>query len=119
MNKKYLFTIIGLLIIGIAIIFFIFIPNNFSCDNLEEEVHQLLEDANYCNVDSDCEINTEFWCPFGCYNLVNKNADLNQIRNLVAEYGENCPVCLYDCDRAPKQEEVQCKNSKCIDIRYE
>ena len=89
------------------------------CDKLEKQIDMLIESANYCDVDSDCVISTEFWCPFGCYNLFNKNTNLTEVREGIEKYHKNCPECIYDCNRPPTQEEVICKNNKCIDSRYE
>lgn len=94
-----------------------FFPN---CDSLENQVKDLLEEANYCSADSGCIANG-LGCPFGCYNLVNKNADFEKIR-WVAENYFNClkgKICEYICISPPKQEQIKCINNKCVDIRLE
>lgn len=87
---------------------------------LKEEIIDLLKKANYCKVDTDCLVLTEFWCPFGCYNLINKNTDLTEIREKIGKhYKFPGAGCKYKCPLPPKPEEVKCKNGKCIDTRYE
>lgn len=118
MNKKYILFAI-LLTIFIIILYFILIQDNINCDKLKNDIDQLLDKANNCELVSDCEVNAEFGCPFGCYNLANKNADLSYIRDKVKDYNSNCAICMYGCAGNPKQEDIQCRNNKCIDIRYE
>ena len=89
------------------------------CSELEDKINELIKEANYCKEDSDCIISTEFWCPFGCYNLFNKDAGLTGIREEIKKYREKCQQCKYKCGLAPTAEDIKCKNSKCIDVRFE
>ena len=89
------------------------------CDKIRKETRELIDEINYCQTDQDCVVSTEFWCPFGCYMLHNNKADLNNIRGNISYYNENCPMCMYDCDARPKQNEIKCKNGKCTDTRYD
>jgi hypothetical protein len=86
--------------------------------NLITEIKNLIKDMNYCEQDSDCGFLREkisLGCPFGCFNLVNKNADASQIISLGTKYFEqNNPTCLYSCTLEP--EEIRCLNNKCIGI---
>jgi len=118
MDKKYLYIIIVLLIISLITLYFLLNPNNITCESKEKKVFTLLEKANYCKVDTDCEVNTEFLCPFGCYSLVNKNVDLNQIRELISDYENHCLECKYKCGIVPKKEEIRCIDGKCMELRY-
>ncbi|MCF7862078.1 hypothetical protein K9M79_07610 [Candidatus Woesearchaeota archaeon] len=85
------------------------------CD--PQKINQLIENKNHCEKDSDCTLLSEFivlGCPFGCYNLVNKNEDFSEIMKLAQSYNENCDVCMYDCIQGPKQNEIECINNKCV-----
>jgi hypothetical protein len=87
------------------------------CEQLEGEVNDLITEANYCEVDTDCEVNFDFSCPFGCENLVNKDADLTLIQEKVNIYYEECDMCIYTCREPPMEDEIKCLENKCIDIR--
>lgn len=94
----------------------------YNCDELREQINELIEQANYCNVDSNCIVSTEFSC-FHCYNLFNKDANLTAIREKARNFqypvsGQQvecmCPSAVVDCAPAPTQEEIECSNNKCI-----
>jgi hypothetical protein len=88
------------------------------CKTYRDKISNYLDRANYCSQGTDCLI-TGFGCPFGCYNLVNKTIDLKPVEMAHEDYSKVCGLCLYDCDRAPKQSEVICRNNRCVDIRYQ
>lgn len=97
-------------------------PPVADCKNLENEVKSLLNKANSCQKDGDCVLQNQIdlWCPFGCYNLVNRRADLSSVRAKFEEYtGKGCPRCVYDCDVSPKTEDIKCVQNKCVDRRFE
>jgi hypothetical protein len=85
----------------------------FTCGELDARGNAFLDEANYCEDDSDCSISTEFGCPFGCFNLVNKNADLTGIRMNANAYDDNCSKCIYECTLLPKLEDIRCEQNKC------
>lgn len=86
---------------------------------LEKEIRSDLMGVNYCERDSDCIVHPGYGCPFGCYELVNKDADMSSIDEKVDQYsGISGPRCIYDCDRNPTAKEIACVNNKCIDLRY-
>ena len=77
------------IVIGICVLLvylFLFSSDNVQtgdskeCPELDKSMHKLVEEANNCDVDSDCLIQSgRFDCPFGCYYMFNKNVDLDQI----------------------------------------
>ena len=88
------------------------------CNALVSRVKDRINQSNYCSMDSDCIMVEEFNCPFGCYNLVNKGADLTEIREGVKKYGRNCPLCEYDCSIPPDAGEIRCVQGKCADTGF-
>lgn len=89
----------------------------------EREIKRLLNEANYCAVDSDCAVlNTPLECPFGCYNLGNKDANLTRINTLWEEYQKSREksgsFCVYSCITSPEPWEIKCINNKCVDTRH-
>ncbi len=88
-----------------------------SCDELEKDIRKEMEDANYCATDSDCAITQFGVCPFGCYNLINKNVDINTIKSTLGIYTSRCPACLSQCMIPPPTEKILCRSNKCVDAR--
>ena len=98
--------IIGIFIFSVAMIgvgIFLAFP-----DIKESQVKSTIEEANYCEVDSDC-VDAGGKCPFGCYVYVNKN-EVEQISKLIQSFDSKC---IYSCVSPP---EVICKNNKCKEI---
>ena len=87
-----------------------------NCDALRTQVNTLVEEANYCNTDSDCSISTEVVKFCGCWSLINKNADLSKIKEGSEKYDTlNCPRLLCaQCPIAPQEQNIKCENNKCI-----
>ena len=69
-------------------------------------IQEDISEANYCGEDSECII-VNFGCPFGCGSFVNKNANIEIIRDKIAKY-QNIP-CKYNC--------ITPKNPRCINNR--
>jgi len=90
MEKKIL---IGALL-TLIILFGVYIyrsPSSPQCEELDKNMRKLVEDANYCSVDSDCMIKLAgFERPFGCYDLFNKNVDLKTLETQVNAYVNKC-----------------------------
>ncbi len=93
-------------------------PISFSndCNELIRQVSNLVEEANYCNADSDCTISTETTKFCGCWSLINKNADLSKIKEGNEKYNKlNCPILMCaECMLTPQQEDIECVNHKCV-----
>ena len=120
MERKIKFMLILLLILLIAspILF-----NTLQTNKQEKDIKRLLNASNYCIGDSDCMIlNLTLGCPFGCYNLGNKDTNTTKINVLWEQYQKNRQkngiICVYSCIEPPKAHEIKCVNNKCIDIRY-
>ena len=85
------------------------------CEGLANEIKKTMAQASYCKSASDCVISTKFNCPFGCYRIFNKDADLTLIMEKTEAYyaKTNCPRCLYDCPGSPAENQVVCDNGMC------
>ncbi len=114
-RKIKLILILSVMLIAAALIFSEYIQPAMQ----EREIKRLLEEANYCAADSDCAVlDTNFGCPFGCFNLGNKNADLTGVKALWEAWQKNpSTICIYSCLESPKPEEIKCTNDKCVDTR--
>lgn len=83
---------------------------NLSCDEIKEEAKKITSSMNYCSSDSGCQIIDEY--SFGCYYLASKDADKNQIKNLMdAYYDKKCPDIMFDCYNIGLT--AKCENNKC------
>jgi hypothetical protein len=93
------------------------------CAALAKEIHRLLDGADRsCKVASDCApLDAEPGCPFGCFHLVNRSylssADHSRLEKARAKWLSSCNPCMYDCDRAPRGMEIDCREGKCADAR--
>jgi len=86
--------------------------------NADTELKNIFEKSNYCNADSDCiDIESMFSCPFNCSAvLVNKNADIEAVREITKKYYSTCPECSIACSSAPpSQDNIVCRDKKCIE----
>lgn len=131
MEKKVLIVALTLIFVGASVYFYIsnqqqsYKPTTAprpkeltsNKEKLEKQINLALKEANYCNTKEECKV-VGYRCPFGCYNLVNTTHDLEYIEEAVGKYNEDGWSCIYDCDRAPKNEEIDCIDRRCVDIRY-
>lgn len=93
--------------------------NTERCDALKEEIKSMLYEVNHCAADTDCVMEWRYDCPFGCYMLYNKDADLGLIDQKVRTFTEEeCETCEYQCVIPPEQEEIRCIDNRCEDIRH-
>ena len=98
------------------------------CIMLERQIRWLFSQSGACTVDRDCTVSTEFWCPFGAWQLLNRNVDLTVVRAGIEKYNESClnavtrSVCevsgSYDRLATPRQSDLVCRNGGCVDIRF-
>lgn len=90
-----------------------------SCNELEKKIKDLIDNANYCSENSDCiAIDLVHCTPLGSYGLINKNADIGDIKRYTNEYSAKCPKEICKPILSPKLKEIKCENNKCIDIRF-
>jgi|SRR3989338_7712009 len=131
--KVYKILIISLLVIFLLSLF-IPVYNYFhstKCNNLSEQIGKLIKDKNYCSVDSDCIVSdVGFGC--SCYQLINSNEDMTKVTSYIEEYknkecgyiylwpGMKRHAFICDvCPTTPNQDQILCKNNKCVDSRFE
>ncbi len=120
MDRRIKFGLILFVVLLVAaIVFFGIVQPGMQ----EREIKRLLNEANYCAIDSDCIVlDTNFGCPFGCHNLGNRNADLTRINTLWEAYQKSREksgsFCVYSCITSPEPWEIKCVNNKCVDARF-
>ena len=121
-RAKRVTVLILIVLIGLGVGGFFVYKNIFAlevnCNKLEKEIFAFLEQVNYCDTDSDCIVEGGGLCPFGCFHLVYKDADLTELRKSEKQFSKNCFYCEYECVEAPTAEDIKCINRKCVDVRF-
>lgn len=98
--------IIGSLIL-IVLVVSITIP--LAYPKIEEyRINSAIEDANYCEEDSDC-VDAGGKCPFGCYAYVNKDK-VEDISEMIQSYESEC---VYGCVSCPT---AVCEDNICEEV---
>ena len=83
-----------------------------ACSPTEEEVRQEIQDANHCDVPTDC-VNVGGRCPFGCDTWVNA-AEEERILDLIEEYRASAsPHCDYSCEEPAPPD---CVEGECVSM---
>lgn len=91
------------------------LKDNIPCYNQAQEIISLIDNANYCQIDSDCKANILGECIFGCYFLSNKDYDVKIITDKRIEFNSKCHSGVAcDCSPVPAQERLICENKRCI-----
>ena len=120
-NKKTIVIIaIGLALALIALIIARCSRDNGAglseCEKLEAKIaREVKKELNYCESASDCTLLNG--CPYGCNNLINKNADMGALAELSSEYTDTCGACETDCRNVLKPHEIKCEDGKCVSTR--
>jgi hypothetical protein len=122
MKNKYYIMLVVVLFIGGYLVYQVsnknssssLLPGLQSCNEIEKEINELLSNKNYCNEDFDC-ISVYMGCPFGCFNLINRNENFDDIKKSAKSFFKKCPesICMYSCPSGPEQENIKCINKKC------
>jgi len=65
-------------------------------DSSLEKGHQLLREAKACSADDQCVVTTQLFCPYGCYEAVNRNHDLAELNDIVRSLRRDlvCEACV-------------------------
>lgn len=79
------------------------------CKALEQNVRDLLSQANHCDTKDDC-IQTPLSCPFGCDTYLNAATPLAPIKAKIRAYNKQCGFCVEDCVQA----KPACVDHKCV-----
>lgn len=131
-SKKMILTMLFLVVVLAIIVLFLYIPKEMSyesldCKGLYKEKILIVDLANYCLNDEDCKVVTDFVSEgCNCYEIINKNEDINQIKNRIDEvdklYNEkNCseeiPTSCAQC-LMPSEESIKCINRKCVEFPF-
>ena len=80
-----------------------------ACDEREDAIFALTDEANYCEVDADCA-DAGAACPFGCTIGVNE-AELDRVQAELAAWREDCLYCDYSC---LPYEGMRCEDGECV-----
>ena len=114
MEKKHIFLIIIAIVVvaGTGL----FLLNNSSeskCNDMYDKIRSAIEDANYCEVDSDCKtlILGGTYIDFGCYHFINSDIDESIFYEKMRDYADQCVEIINLCAPAP---DAKCVSNKCV-----
>lgn len=80
-------------------------------DKAEKEIKKLINEAKFCEVDSDC-VRAGFGCPFSCGTTVSESM-VEQIKSKVEAYNKDQEMmCMYDC-YVPPSLKPMCIQNRC------
>ncbi len=95
--------------------------DNCVCDKvnhilLKDNTNAMKASFNYCEENSDCKIFSDLECPFGCYLVHNKDADITEFKNNMEKYhsAEKCDTCESTCSEIPDESKFKCVNGTCL-----
>jgi hypothetical protein len=84
-----------------------------SCQESEDRLKLVIEDARSCNVDDDCTL-FDYGYPLDCMTSVAKE-QIPRLREEYRVYGEACEHrVFYDCPTEPYVRLALCRNNRCI-----
>jgi|APSaa5957512622_1039677.scaffolds.fasta_scaffold96637_1 hypothetical protein len=121
--KKGVFIVAVLVVILIVVIFMNLSEEKFvlsdDCNELKAQINDLIDEANYCEEDSDCIISEEFTKGCDCFSIINNDVDLSLVKDGWDKYAElNCFADSCEpCALTPDSKDVLCVKSKCKDTR--
>lgn len=94
--------------------------DKFVCGILERNIKQDLQKLDIsCKESSDCKVlDLELSCPFGCYVVGNRDADVSEIEKSLIQYEDkHCTSCAYKCRSMPDAKDIRCIDNRCVDNR--
>ena len=88
-------------------------PGILSCEDLYDEIRSNIEDANYCEIDSDCKtlVLGGTYIDFGCYHFINDEIDESFFYDKMRDYAMQCVEIINECAPAP---DAKCVSNKCV-----
>ncbi len=91
---------------------------NLSCEEMYNEIENDINNANYCEIDSDCDVLMlgGQYVDFGCYHFVNNTTDKDQFYKKMDIYGQKCGQIINECAPAP---DARCVLNKCVYMKQE
>jgi len=111
--------VIKLILIVVAIIIIVILVElnlTTDCYVLKNRIDDALNKTNFCEKDIQCEVKlvNESVCPFGCFQLVNRDAKIKDLKNDLKSYSKKCADCAYECINLPEKQDLVCQNNKCV-----
>lgn len=87
------------------------------CQQSEQRMQDLVDDARYCVRDDDCTI-FDYGYPIQCLTSVSKS-EITHLRLEYREYEQNCEFRVYyDCPSEPLERTAVCRNNRCeVELR--
>jgi len=122
---RYLIVVAGLVLIVLGYVLYNYYntdksslvinqpTGDFTCEDLYDEIENDIDNANYCNTDTDCEILMlgGWYVDFGCYHFINKDVDQEQFFRKMSIYKEKCSQVINECAPSP---DAKCELNRCV-----
>lgn len=88
-----------------------------ACRRAEDAMQVLVDDARYCESDSDCTI-FDYGYPIQCLTSV-ANSEITRLRLAYRDYQESCEYRVYyDCPSEPMERHPVCLRNRCeVELR--
>ena len=80
-----------------------------------EDLSAALDGMNYCETAGDCVLLNG--CPYGCNNLIHKDAEWDELAAATEKLTTECPACTDTCSGAFRSGEIACVEGKCVGNR--
>jgi len=107
--------IVFLSVIAIASFFYFHDVKDDNCKKMKEDLRLYVENKNFCNDVSECQIVQLIDCDFG---LAGDEIDRDHIEEVFSEFyspeGECWTGEIPECEDPKKGKIIACKNNKCV-----
>lgn len=89
------------------------ISQPLSCQTQYNDIEDEMDRANYCELDSDCDVLIlgGSYVEFGCYHFINKEVDKELFYDKMEKYATKCTRIINKCAPAP---DAKCVSNKCV-----
>jgi hypothetical protein len=81
------------------------------CEEREEQVQALIEDAKTCKADADCSLFSP-GCPFGCVDSMRADS-VAKVKEAYRSYTDRCSACVYMCAASLYGRYATCDSGRC------
>ncbi|MFH1721185.1 MAG: hypothetical protein ABH950_01125 [Candidatus Altiarchaeota archaeon] len=118
MNRKIILCSVLVIVLLVAGFYLVRMKQTQDCQLLSTEIHSKILKANFCNLDEDCIVSVPGAYSCQCWELGNREANVEEIKNLNERYRESCGwtrerILCETCNVPPLKPELKCVKNKC------